>query len=249
MNNTVTEKIDDKMICKYVALRNGQACKSKSATEYGFCKQHSTTIQGKNAYKAYELSKQDKPEQKIAEVVKVEQKIPEVVKKVEASKKEVQSPKETQAQPKEVQVKLASAPETKKDKREVVKREIYVNSYGNFEDPQTHIVFNPKTKQACAVQGKNGKLYPLSDKEIVICQCRGWAYTKPKVQENETDSEEEKEEEEEEGEEEDTSTSDDDEEEEEGEEEQEEEQEEEDSEEDEEEDEDEEDEDDDSDDE
>lgn len=48
------------------------------------------------------------------------------------------------------------------------------NSYGRFEEPKSHIVFDPTSQKAYGVQGKGGELLPLTEKHIKICERYGW---------------------------------------------------------------------------
>lgn len=98
-------------------------------------------------------------------------------------------------------------------KAEPIKKKIGPNKWGRFEDPDTGIVFDPKTKAAYCVQDrKTGKIYPLRDEHIKICKRNGWNIVMKKntvvesspeassseEEEEEIDSDEEEEEEEDE---------------------------------------------------
>jgi hypothetical protein len=59
----------------------------------------------------------------------------------------------------------------------VVKKSIRRNKWGNFEDPDTHIVFNARTKAAYGVQDhKSGKITALTPKHIITCEKYHWKY-------------------------------------------------------------------------
>lgn len=64
-------------------------------------------------------------------------------------------------------------PKTKTVRR---KRRIGPNKWGRFEDPKTHIVFDPHTKVAYGLQSPTGKILQLTEKEIKICERNGWSY-------------------------------------------------------------------------
>jgi len=57
-----------------------------------------------------------------------------------------------------------------------VKKIIFQNKWGNFEEPDTGIVFIPHTKTACGVQRSDGKVMALGKKEKEICEEYGWEY-------------------------------------------------------------------------
>ena len=48
------------------------------------------------------------------------------------------------------------------------------NSFGRFEDPTTHIVFDARSQKAYGVQGVYGDLLPLTQKHVDICNSKGW---------------------------------------------------------------------------
>ena len=58
----------------------------------------------------------------------------------------------------------------------VRKMVIRPNYWGRFEDPNTHIVFDPISKCAYGVQDISGKLLALTSKHIAICERNGWNY-------------------------------------------------------------------------
>ena len=57
------------------------------------------------------------------------------------------------------------------------KVQIVQNRFGNFEDKETGIVFNKKTRKAEGYQNReDGKVYPLSAHHIVLCKKNYWDY-------------------------------------------------------------------------
>ena len=61
------------------------------------------------------------------------------------------------------------------------------NKWARYEDEETHIVFDPVTKEAYGVQDHNtGKLLSLRESHIEICTKKGWKFTKSN-QESEDD--------------------------------------------------------------
>ncbi|ALX27515.1 hypothetical protein GMAR_ORF141 [Golden Marseillevirus] len=125
---------------------------------------------------------------------------------------------------KEKEQKKESAP-PQKEEQEPKKTAIAIrkNKFGIFQHTETGIIFGAIDKKAYGTQDANGKISPLSEKEIDYCERRGWRYTVPD-EDNETEEsgeEEESDEEEEESEEEDEESGEEDDEEEETEEEEE----------------------------
>ena len=61
--------------------------------------------------------------------------------------------------------------------KNVIKKKITPNTWGRFEDPDTGIVFDPKTKMAYGVQDHTtGKILSLSKKHIDLCKKYKWKY-------------------------------------------------------------------------
>ena len=61
------------------------------------------------------------------------------------------------------------------------KVEIVQNKFGNFEDVDSGIVFNKKTRKAQGYQNHaDGKVYPLSPSHIVVCKKNYWDYVEPR---------------------------------------------------------------------
>jgi hypothetical protein len=73
-------------------------------------------------------------------------------------------------------------------------KKIKPNIWGRYEDLDTHILFDPTTKQAIGVQNRNGTVSALGKKHISICKKLGWKYRVPKGY-NYDDSDNEKEQE------------------------------------------------------
>lgn len=59
-------------------------------------------------------------------------------------------------------------------------KKIKPNIWGRYEDLDTHILFDPSTKQAIGVQNRNGTVSALGKKQITICKKLGWKYRVPK---------------------------------------------------------------------
>jgi hypothetical protein len=93
-------------------------------------------------------------EQKQAEIVKTEQQ-PEVEKSSPIKQQKLGKPRKTVTRTKR----------------------IGPNRWGRFEDPETHILFNPATKCAYGIQKSNGEIATLTSSHIKICKHNGWDYT------------------------------------------------------------------------
>jgi len=50
------------------------------------------------------------------------------------------------------------------------------NSWNRFEEPETHMLFNPATKSVYGVQDPTGKVNALSSSDIYICKSNKWKY-------------------------------------------------------------------------
>ena len=67
--------------------------------------------------------------------------------------------------------------EPRKPRYIIVKKDIYKNEFGHFEDPETNIVFDPARKCAYArIERPSGRLYKLTRKDCKICEQRKWRY-------------------------------------------------------------------------
>ena len=66
-----------------------------------------------------------------------------------------------------------------KKSSKVRRKYIRANIWGRYEDPDSHICFDPKTRVAYGVQAKNGEVVALSPHHIAICEKNGWEYNAP----------------------------------------------------------------------
>ena len=57
-------------------------------------------------------------------------------------------------------------------KTAVIKR----NNFGNFINPDTNIVFEKETSVAIGIQLPNGKIGPLTEEHITICEAQNWVF-------------------------------------------------------------------------
>jgi len=71
------------------------------------------------------------------------------------------------------------------------RKKIYQNKWGRYEDPDTKIVFDHKTKAAYGVQDhKTGAVHELSKYHITVCKRNGWGYQLCEDTESDTNSQE-----------------------------------------------------------
>lgn len=152
--------------CSFKSTRSPfNGCDKPSATFYGelgYCPEHTRSVQARKAKQVLEERKEVPPPP------------PEPVPEPTPPKKEepkeevpIEEPKPEQSEPEKPSLKRPS----------VVKKSIRRNKWGNFEDPETNIVFNAKTKAAYGVQDhKSGKVTALKDKHIGLCKKYGWRY-------------------------------------------------------------------------
>ncbi len=60
------------------------------------------------------------------------------------------------------------------------KKKIPPHKFGYYEDPKTHIVFDPNTRQAFGIQDhETGEVYALNDRAMDLCEKYRWDYTLP----------------------------------------------------------------------
>lgn len=62
------------------------------------------------------------------------------------------------------------------------------NIFGRFEEPRTHLLFDPETHEVYGVQGQTGNVLPLANKHYEICRKKGWKYYEDDESESESDS-------------------------------------------------------------
>ena len=197
----VTTQVE-KEVCDFRPTRANQpACQEPPHVHFGpkgFCKKHARTVQALNAKKDYAPpvvdvpallhppQREPTPEPVVAEppapvVSKPEPVIePPVVKEPEPKKED---PIQAVVEKAENEI-LAASKSAAKPKKPletppsvVVKRTIRPNAWGRYECPETHILFNPKTKAAFGVQDhKTGRVLPLKKEHIALCQKYRWKY-------------------------------------------------------------------------
>ncbi|AEA07076.1 conserved hypothetical protein [Lausannevirus] len=101
----------------------------------------------------------------------------------DAFEKEQKELQEKKAEPQKV--------EAKEEKKQTV-ISIRKNAFGNWQHTDTGIIFRNIDKKAYGTQASDGKISPLTSKEVEYCKQRKWSYVAPT--EEESDEEEEYEE-------------------------------------------------------
>jgi hypothetical protein len=171
--------IMDTHICSFVPLRSKQtACKDEPTVFYGekgYCKRHFRTVQALKVKEDFDKSS----------AVPVEP----LVETPTPISSETSTPS---GQPEWTRA-PSDLPKNEEDntplKPLLKKKIIKPNKWGRYEDIDSHIIFEPKLKQAYGVQDhKTGKVMPLTDKHIQMCINNKWNYLK-----NSDDSESEEE--------------------------------------------------------
>lgn len=161
--------------CSFKPTRGSQPECTRDATSIygniGYCSEHSRSVQGRRAREAFDKTV---AESKPAVVIAVEE------------------PKVPVAPTTPVAVTKTSVLAHPTSVVKKIKR----NQWGNYEDTDTHIVFNPRTKAGYGVQDRSGKVVALGPKQIELCEKYGWKYHPVKAVEEESEDEEEEEEEE-----------------------------------------------------
>lgn len=156
--------------CQFVPTRGTRKrCTRAATTSYGFCATHNSTVQARNHKK-----KKDEEENKRRQKETEDKKKPKKKKSVSLPPKKKKH-SYTPSYPVE---------STTYNNELVVTK----NKFNHFEHKKTGIVFDPKTKKACGVQTTSGKVYPLTEEHVLICERNGWPYQLPEDKED-TDEE------------------------------------------------------------
>ena len=195
-----TSSTQSSKMCLYVPgkPKGAPQCTSPSETPYGYCKKHCKTVQARKAQEDYEaehfLDEPDVGEKAsivktlVSEEVKPVATIPQpvVVDQLEkAMKTQIQPiPKSVVTQPQQVKKEHTATPFIRR-------KTIRPNYWGRYEDPDTHIVFDPKTKTAYGVQEKSGRVGSLFREHIAICNKNKWKYAAAEEEESTISEEEE----------------------------------------------------------
>jgi hypothetical protein len=188
-----TEKVKP---CSFIPKKaNQQPCTELPNVNYGdrgFCKKHARTVQAINAKNSFVESQ--KPVEILHPVstestrVDVEEKAPEKIPEKTSGEKIEKVLKTTSKSLKNDQSK--KTPKIKSPTPNVVKRKISQNKWGRYEDEETSILFDPKTKAAYGIQDrKSGKVLPLNEKAIAICEKYKWKYFAAEAESEEESSE------------------------------------------------------------
>lgn len=152
-------------------------CNSPSINEWGYCSKHETIASAKNAHKLWKsLSDGLDSNVVVAPPVKELPKEKEPLQKPPPQKEEESSDTESEAN-------VSEPPSPEKSPEPVKKRvaKITRNKWGNYEHNETHIVFDPKSRNAFGVQRKNGDVYSLGPDDVKVCINNGWDYVLPEA--------------------------------------------------------------------
>jgi len=166
----VVEAVVSKNVCAHVFLKGakeGQHCSSKPVADSIYCKTHKTQMEKKGNPK----EKVQKPKAK--KQGETEEKKSQFVDKTIVSKVDTQA---------EV-IKKLKAPDAKITP-------IRKNQYGNYENMETRLVFNPISHKVIGKQLENGNVAQLTLTDLELCKQKNFSYEAPVNIEN--DKKEEK---------------------------------------------------------
>ena len=233
-NDSSSSKVGHSSSCLYKPIRaNQKPCEDPSDTPWGYCKKHKKTAQSRKAEDVYREQREKEEAEKqvddetrgkrIAETIiselddelnrldsEDEEQISQDMEKVQIRKRlneqRVKTSTGKKEHPQKSKPKTPSRPVAKKVVKKPVTRKKILrrNLWGRFEDNETHILFDPKTRCAYGVQDPTGAVHSLSGYHISVCKKNGWNYTvceessSEESSSEESSSEEESEEEEEE---------------------------------------------------
>lgn len=182
VNDIMVQVINEEGLakCIFISSRGSTSkCNNSAVVPYGYCAKHEKTVQAKTALKKFNLLSESLLHKDLNTSFKDEPQPREEPQEEEDKSSE----KEEDIPPKE---------ETEEDspKKESLKRQttVHMNKHGNWEDKETHIVFD-NNKMAYGVQRSDG-VYLLSPKDITTCILKGWRYTIPEAKINYEDSSE-----------------------------------------------------------
>lgn len=171
-------------VCKYIFLRSREPCTSKATTPFGFCSKHVSSSAGKEAKAAYEKSitppvvPEPEPlvEPELAVVESVVEKQPQQSVKSLKQQKVPETPYSKKLPDlDEEQRSSRIRPPPPKQKKTIIK----TNKWGNFEDADSGILFDPKSRKAFGVQDhKTGRIFKLTSIHKELCRRNGWAIEK-----------------------------------------------------------------------
>jgi hypothetical protein len=172
-------------VCVYIAGRGDKKpCIDVAATPYGFCMKHVRTVQAKKAMEVYELEKNKQP----TKVVPTET----VTKSNNAKPKAQPTPSPTPAKKQAAvsNIKASQKSVATGERKDIIRtKKIYVNHWGRYEDPETHIVFDRNTKEAYGIQDSSGKVSALKPTHVELCKRNGWDYNLPYDDDDDDDDE------------------------------------------------------------
>lgn len=193
--------------CAYVSTKSGERCTNKADVPWGYCRSHKKTLVSRRAEKKYlkesanvdiveterdvtptDVIKQVKQKTVTAEDITddSESSIKEKKGKKKRKKKEPSSESVHESISEDSDVESSSSYKKKRRRKKTTgkRREITVNSFGNYEDPVTHIIFKKIAVDgdapdwvACGYQRRDGSVgMPLTKKLIKECKLMNWVY-------------------------------------------------------------------------
>jgi len=194
--------------CEYVAGKNKEACAEIATTPYGFCKKHVRTLQAKTARETYEancivdIEDVSEPLEKPAPVEKPVRKPKTQVPEKKPQKEVLPTPKQTNDNSKnkttgslkptsnKSTTNTKDIPEKPSNKENIKVKKIRRNRWDLFEDTESHIVFDPNTKEAFGIQENTGAVSALKPEHVALCIKNGWNYKLPYNDDDESEEEE-----------------------------------------------------------
>jgi len=206
--------------CKFVSRNSNKKCTDMANTPWGYCNKHKKTMQSKKEEMNWRAEKDENIEQDQPEIKQIDKTIDhdnpldsEGAKLYEDINSGVRSPSTdtmffstgggyasntdlTKLNPKN-NSSSNEEPETssKKPKNKKVKKhktlKIGRNRFGRFEEPKSHLLFDPETHTVYGVQDQTGKVLKLTPKHYEYCRRKGWKYYEEEEESSESDSESE----------------------------------------------------------
>lgn len=165
--------------CIFHTLRGSfnRCTETDNISTFGYCTTHLSTSQAKNAKKLFEsFSFENTPKENTPK---------ENTPKKESLKEN--SPKENSPKKEGIE---EESPETEESSEEEIVLKLRKNKWGNYEDKETNLVFDPRSKAVYGLQHKNGDVYSLSPDEVAICIEKGWKYVLPEAKYERNEEEE-----------------------------------------------------------
>lgn len=183
--------MEEQKTCHFVPRRKDQtSCKNPVVISYGdknYCKDHKRTVQA--------LKERDNWSENEKNKIRETMETPDSESEEENKEPSEETPKEedkiTEVNTAFSNLNLKPPPQKMKDgDTPIKKKRISKNKWGRFEDPDTHIVFDPFTKQAYGYQNHaSGTVQALTEENKRTCRKKGWEFLEIPVEEDDEDSE------------------------------------------------------------